>query len=292
MAGTTTGKRGRLRGGDKGSWSGSAEKDEVLFILDAKLVIKSISPSAARTLGFRPEDLIGRDCREIPLLAPDSLRTAVLQANHILRSGEPSTEKYTFLAQGGIERPVLITGHPLVTSGGAVEGVVWISKNGYHGEVEETLKKKEEELAVKSAFLEETNTALKVLLRNRDEGRASFENAILDNLKKLVFPCVRKLRATRLDENQAALLSVMESNLNDVFSPFLGQVAAVCSEFTPAELQVARLIREGRSSKEIAGLLGVSKRTVDTHRDSMRSKLGLRGRKINLRSRLMSLEYT
>ncbi len=49
------------------------------------------------------------------------------------------------------------------------------------------------------------------------------------------------------------------------------QVAA--EELTPREREVAQLIAEGHSTKEIASLLGVSAKTIDKHRTRMMEKL-------------------
>jgi DNA-binding CsgD family transcriptional regulator len=59
--------------------------------------------------------------------------------------------------------------------------------------------------------------------------------------------------------------------------------------FSPNELQVANLIRQGKTSKEVARLLNLSIRTVDSYRDSIRKKLGLKNKKVNLRTYLASL---
>ncbi len=44
---------------------------------------------------------------------------------------------------------------------------------------------------------------------------------------------------------------------------------------TARELQVARLVAEGKSTKEAAAVLGVSVKTLDKHRSSMMQKLNL-----------------
>jgi DNA-binding NarL/FixJ family response regulator len=46
---------------------------------------------------------------------------------------------------------------------------------------------------------------------------------------------------------------------------------------TPRQRQVLQLIAKGRSTKEIAGLMGVSIKTVETHRARMMDALGLYG---------------
>jgi DNA-binding CsgD family transcriptional regulator len=74
-----------------------------------------------------------------------------------------------------------------------------------------------------------------------------------------------------------------------ITSPFINQLSDSFKNLTPKEIQVAAMIRDGRSSKEIAEFLGVSVGTVVTHRNSIRKKLKLSSRDINLRSRLLSL---
>lgn len=52
--------------------------------------------------------------------------------------------------------------------------------------------------------------------------------------------------------------------------------ASPISGLTDRELEVFRAIGEGKSSREISGLLGVSIRTIDAHRTHIKEKLGLR----------------
>jgi DNA-binding NarL/FixJ family response regulator len=47
---------------------------------------------------------------------------------------------------------------------------------------------------------------------------------------------------------------------------------------TPRELDVLKLIAEGHTSEEIAGMLFISKKTVDRHRANILEKLGMRNR--------------
>ena len=156
-------------------------------------------------------------------------------------------------------------------------------------QAEEGLKRREKELEGKSFDLEQANIALKVLLRCRDEDRASLENAIQTNVKKLVLPYIEKLRSTHLNDTQGTYVAIMESSLNEIISPFLQKVAAIYSRFTPTEIQVADLIKNGKSSKEISKLLNVSTGTVVTHRNNIRNKLGLRHKNLNLQTYLLSL---
>ncbi len=150
-------------------------------------------------------------------------------------------------------------------------------------------KKAEEELKVKSLNLEEVNAALRVLLNQREQDRSEMEGRILDNVRKLVLPYIGKLKTKRLDEEQTMYVDILETNLQNIVSPFVQKMTSAYSSFTPGEILVANLIRDGRTIKEIASVSGVSENAVNRHRQNIRNKLGLNRRKVNLRAYLMSL---
>jgi DNA-binding CsgD family transcriptional regulator len=68
------------------------------------------------------------------------------------------------------------------------------------------------------------------------------------------------------------------------------ELAAKYYIFSPGELQVANLIRKGRTTKEMSRLLNISPRTVDSYRNNIREKLGLKNKKVNLKTYLSSKE--
>ena len=156
-------------------------------------------------------------------------------------------------------------------------------------QAEEALKEKEAALKAKKHELQALNAALRVLLKGKDKDRAELEEKVLSNVEELVTPYIHKLRNSRLDMKQMTYVNILESNLTDIISPFVRQLSLKYSALTPKEIQVAQLIREGRNSSEIAELLNSSKRTIESHRQGIRIKLGMKGTKGNLRSRLSSM---
>lgn len=151
------------------------------------------------------------------------------------------------------------------------------------------LKNRETELETSLRRLEEMNSALKALLKHRDQDKREMEERFLSNVKELVLPYIQKLKETELAGLQETFVEIAESNLNDIMSPFLQKITSRYRNFTPKEIQVASLIKEGKRTKEIAQILGISKSAIDLHRNSIRNKLGLINKKTNLRSYLMSL---
>lgn len=155
--------------------------------------------------------------------------------------------------------------------------------------MEETLKSRQDALKSKAKELREVNKALRVLMKQRNEDRRELEGKILSNVKELVAPYIDKLKKSGLNTKSMTYVRILESNLNNIVLPFVHRLSSKYSALTPKELQVAQLIKAGRNTSEIAELLNSSKRTIDSHRQGIRIKLGMKGTKGNLRSRLASM---
>ena len=108
-------------------------------------------------------------------------------------------------------------------------------------------------------------------------------------MKQLVLPYFEELQQSRLNEKQRALVGIIQSNLQGIVAPFVRRLSAQYLSLTPMEIRVADLVKQGMANKQIAEMLGVSIHTVLTHRDNLRNKLGLRNKKVNLKSYLLSL---
>jgi DNA-binding CsgD family transcriptional regulator len=155
---------------------------------------------------------------------------------------------------------------------------------------EKALRKREKELKAQSHHLEEVNTALKVLLKQREDDKKELEENVLSNVKELVSPYIANLKNTRLNTRQTTLVSILESNLDNIISPFISKLSSKFMNFTPMEIKVANLIKEGKTNKDMAELLLLSKNTILFHRHNIRTKLGVKNKKINLRSYLLSYD--
>ncbi len=154
---------------------------------------------------------------------------------------------------------------------------------------QEALRAKEEEVRHKAVALEEANVALKVLLRHRDQDKKNLEDNVLTNVRQLVQPYVERLMDSRLPPQERTYVAIINDRLAEIISPFLNRLSALHAVLTPQEIQVATMVREGRTSQEIADALLISTSGVAFHRKKIRQKLGLTNTKTNLRSALLNL---
>ena len=156
--------------------------------------------------------------------------------------------------------------------------------------VEMALRKREKELKTQSERLGNVNIALKVLLKQREADKHELEEKVISNIKELVNPYLETLKTSRLSTRQSSLVHVLETNLNNIISPFIRNLSAQFTHFTPMEIRIANLVREGKTNKEMAGILLVSKNTVMFHRYNIRRKLEIKNKKVNLRTYLLAID--
>lgn len=99
-----------------------------------------------------------------------------------------------------------------------------------------------------------------------------------------MLPYVQRLGKTHLDDIQKDCLDMMESTLNEIVSPFLQNLPLAFLRLTPSEIQVANLVKHGKTTKDIAQILNLSGKTIEFYRKRIRKKVGITNKQINLRT--------
>lgn len=156
--------------------------------------------------------------------------------------------------------------------------------------VNQELQEKERELEYKSLNLEETNNALKVLLKQRKEDRLQLEEKVIANVREFVLPFIERLKQTALTDTQSTFLGIIETNLKDITAPFSPKLSPRYMTLTPNEIHVVNLVKQGKRTREIADLLDRTYGTVGSRRCHIRKKIGIKGKKANLRTQLLSYQ--
>jgi len=258
----------------------------------------------AKLIGYTLEDLKQKKIKFTNLLHPeDREKTLALIEEHFQGKTERYVAEFRLRTKEGGWRWIMARGQ-VVERGEHGEPLRFM---GTHSDLtkqkeaelrllasaerlEELVKSRTEELAMKSENLEQVNVALTVLLRKRDQDKKELEEQILSNIKMLVVPYLEKLKKSELTDRQESYLNILETNLGNVISPFLHRLSVHHLNYTPTEIQVANLIKDGKTSKEIAEIMNLSPETVSNHRKHIRKKSGISNKKVNLRTALMSLD--
>jgi PAS domain S-box-containing protein len=244
--------------------------------------------------GYKPEELAGKNA--ILLTAtPDSVKFTKEQ----ISLGHPGPYEVVGMKKDGTEFPIEIRAKMMKYKGqtarmAAIRDLTDCKRTEEslqkaHDELERRVKERTIALETKTKSLREINTTMEVLLKKRQQDKTDLENDVLTNAKNLIEPYLEKIKKTKPDNQQLALLSIIEYNLNEIVSPFTRKMSLNYLNLTPTEIQVANLLRHGSSSKEMAELMNLRPKTIYVHRKNIRKKLGMEDRRTNLRSHLLSL---
>lgn len=138
----------------------------------------------------------------------------------------------------------------------------------------------------KNKKIHDTNIALQVLLDQQQDNRKQLEQEILVNLRHGVLPYLARLRRLIGEKEGREYIELITTHLHSLTDSFFRKLDAPNINLTPKELLVADMVKQGKSSADIAGLLNITTRTVEVYRNTIRKKLKISGKKINLQGYL------
>jgi PAS domain S-box-containing protein len=243
----------------------------------------------ARITGYRREELIGMNNRQI--MDEFNAKKVFKVFNSVFRT-RMATKAFDWelIRSDGTKRFVEVSVSLRCDLSGAPVGFMGIARDiTDRKRTEAMLKTSEEELKRKTRNLEEVNTALRVLLKHREEDKKELEQTVMTNLNERVMPYLERLRDRLKDRRAKEILTVLAENLEAVTSPFSYRLSSEYLNLTSAEIEIANLVKQGKTTKEIADLLNVSTKTIEVHRLNIRKKMGLSNKKASLRTHLLSI---
>ena len=148
-----------------------------------------------------------------------------------------------------------------------------------------TLKQKlnEYKLKLEETQLElyENNTALTALAKNNDQIKSKTNLKILRKLHSQILPPLKEIKSEKHHERIQILAEEAITKLQ-MFIPFPENSFGTLAILSPMEIRIASMIKDGFKSNDIARLQCISLDTVKTHRGSIRKKLGLKNKRIDL----------
>jgi PAS domain S-box-containing protein len=142
------------------------------------------------------------------------------------------------------------------------------------------LKRSEQSLRQKTQALEDRNIALRVLADRQHEELDQVLRSVNDNIQQLAMPILNHIERTMRDRPEVALVEAARLTLTEIARPLIRPLTDPRDNpghLSRREYEVLQLIRTGKTTDEIAGLLCLSSATVAFHRSNIRRKLGLSG---------------
>ncbi len=147
-----------------------------------------------------------------------------------------------------------------------------------HKDLHRALEASSDSLGRQAAALEDANTALRVILEQRNRDRDELARTVLGNTQTQLVPLLLRLRRQLASTPEAIYVDAVLHNLDEIVAPFARSLDALAGSDTwlsVREREVANLIRAGKTSREIAEALFISPTTVAFHRKNLRRKFGL-----------------
>lgn len=146
---------------------------------------------------------------------------------------------------------------------------------------QEQLRKMQDELRAQKQSLEEKSLALSEIIERFEDEKTRVKKQVVDNIHKVVMPVIRRWERKKV---------VFGKKHADLLRHYLDRIAlsyeldrdVYYERLSPRELEICSMMRQGLKTREIARLLQLSLRTVETHRYAIRKKFNLLNSKVNL----------
>jgi len=280
---------------------------DAYFLNTPERILLDGNKAAEKLTGYKKEELIGMDVADTGLLPKEQISYALDHFKRTKKGHPVGPIEYTLRRKDKSSVHIEVNTYPVRIKGediflGIARDITERKKTeeklmSLHEDLEKRVEQRTRELAAtnkelqeKTLNLKEANTALKVLLKRREEDQTEVEERILANVNELILPALDTLKGKKLDDRQSTWVDILETNLRDIVSPFSRGLSSKYWKLTPMEFQVANFIKNGKTTKEIAELLHVATSTINTYRDNIRKKLRIKNKKINLKTYLSDLE--
>lgn len=234
-------------------------------VLDAHLSIKYMNASLRHIYAAEPE-MIGKKCYEIYHSRKTPCRDCPCLKSLESRKPETSVVRYD-QKNNECNWHQLFSIPVLNTAGEVILIVEYIRDVTFQNSMVENLH----ELAQRFETLEKQNEILASILKQREQNRDDLEETISTNVERFIRPSLEYLKKTVRTED----VDFINGLITEIVYPITKKRDSAMCVLTPRELQVAALVKQGDTSKEIAGKLCVTQKAIDYHRLNIRKKLEL-----------------
>lgn len=244
--------------------------EDGVSVLDKDYVIEDVNPAVKKWYKER-ENFIGLKCYEV--FHDRTSPCDKCPVRRTLETGKMHVEVIPYKAIGtGVAGWKEIKGYPIYDGEEIVGVVEYVKDVTYEMDLFSKVAGIERELV----NLKAQNEILQSFIDEREKEHFSLQSNISLNVKNLIKPVIHEIRNNIVsDSSEERMILFLESLIDRIVEPYLINVPDPESSFTTREIEILQLIKQGKSSKEIATLLFVTPKTVAFHRGNIRKKLGL-----------------
>ena len=258
---------------------------DLFFLVDKKGIILDFRAPQPELLARKPEEFLGKSVNEIiPREASAIIMNAIKKAT---KQGRHFGSVYSLELHGGVEwfeLSLSAQGDPKKKDCIFVALVRNITERKAN---EDKLREQAEQLKEERQALSEKNIALKHILEQISSQRQDIQAKLYSDFEASVLPLLDKLKK-KAANSYAGDIDNIVSTIEAVLARDSDEFKRKFSRLSARESEICDYIKDGLSSKEIAGILSISELTIAKHREKIRRKLGLAGRDISLATYLRS----
>lgn len=234
--------------------------------------------------GYTPRESIGKNCRF--LQGGDRGQAELRTVRKAIRERRPCRVVLANYRKNGERFWNELRLDPVFDEKGRLTHYIGIQTDvTARREAEAALKEHQKDLErlirERTGELDRKNAALTEVLGRLEVEKHSLERRLTANVDRLILPLMKKIERSADAEGRRAL-AVLEASLRELTSPFGESLSRPLYRLSPREIEVCGLIRRGLGTKEIARLLKSSEATVENQRNSVRKKLGISRKTVNL----------
>jgi DNA-binding CsgD family transcriptional regulator len=258
-----------------------------ISILDLDFTILGVNTTMERWYAHAAP-IVGRKCHEVYHGGAGPCENC--PSTSCLKSGRPQTGLVPYETPDRVRGTQELSVFPLHDDAGTLFCLIeYVREISDLNEEERTVENLKRRIQFQDRTLHEQEVALEVLLRRSDRAVRRAANDVVANIALSISPVIGRLKERLSGTEQLADVVLLESLLARITSPLIGRLTAHNREFTPREREIASLVLDGRTSKEIAERLCLTIKAVDFHRMNLRKKLRMGGSSQSLQAKLIEM---
>ncbi len=260
----------------------------VLSTFEEGIIVK-VNRAFCRITGYREEEVVGKSSFDLGFWEDPAQRDVMKE--RLVEKEQTLPVPFKLRLKGGDIRSFLCSAF-LVEAKNCRYALSMSVETDREGILERALMDRELQAGKIAEKLQEIDTTIRVIADAWGSEKVAIFSRIEKHVHANIMPYIEMLKASRKGLDDNTYLRIIEENLKNLNPMYTVAMPDACESFTASENHVIQLIRQGKSSKEIAKKLNVSTKAVSFHRSNIRRKLNLVNKKISLATYLNSYSST